>query len=200
MRAAKLNILLLAAGQSRRLGRPKSMVRIQGITLLRRALLLAAALRPRGIFVVVPRRGSTHRHQASGHRVRFVMNTNPAQGLAGSVRLGIRQARYASAILIVPVDMYALSVRDLARLLARWLSHPGQAAAAKIGAHGGVPMILPARYFPAAEQLSGDAGFRGLLRDFRPPPALLDLPAAALDLDTPADLQAARTRPWRKTH
>jgi CTP:molybdopterin cytidylyltransferase MocA len=43
--------------------------------------------------------------------------------------------------------------------------------------------------------LQGDSGFRDLLLSFTPPPALVDIPAAGLDLDTPQDLRAARL--WR---
>ena len=58
------------------------------------------------------------------------------KALAGSVKIGIRRARFASAILILPVDLYALKSRDLHRLLARWCARPGVAAAARIGARG----------------------------------------------------------------
>jgi CTP:molybdopterin cytidylyltransferase MocA len=94
--------------------------------------------------------------------------------------------------LILPVDLYALNTRDLRRLLSRWRSMPGLSAAAKIGARGGVPLILPARAFAAAAHLQGDSGFRNLLSCFTPPPALVDIPAAGNDIDTPQDLQAAR--------
>jgi molybdenum cofactor cytidylyltransferase len=197
MRAANLNILILAAGLSTRLGVPKPLVRIQGITLLRRALLLSASLAPRGIFAVVPSRCSSYRNEATGIRVLFVPNPKRAEGLAGSVRIGIQRARFAGAILILPVDLYALNIRDLRRLLARWRSMPGLCAAARIGTRGGVPLILPARAFAAAAHLQGDAGFRNLLSSFTPPPTLVDIPAAGLDIDTRQDLQAARLRRQR---
>ena len=67
----KLKIVLLAAGFSQRLGRPKALVRMHGVSLLRRTLLLAAALAPRGII----RRGAACQRLATGtearaHRVR----------------------------------------------------------------------------------------------------------------------------------
>lgn len=195
MRAPNLNILILAAGLSTRLGVPKPLVRIQGITLLRRALLLSASLRPRSIFAVVPSRCSSYRNQATGIRVLFVPNPKRAEGLASSVRIGIQRARFAGAIMILPVDLYALNTHDLRRLLARRRSMPGLCAAARIGTRGGVPLILPARAFAAAAHLQGDSGFRDLLSSFTPPPALVDILAAGLDIDTPQDLQAARL--WR---
>jgi molybdenum cofactor cytidylyltransferase len=194
MRAPKLNILILAAGLSTRLGQPKPLVRIRGITLLRRALVLSASLSPHRIFAVVPNLFSSYRHQAAGISVCLVSNPKRAEGLATSVRIGIRRARFAAAILILPVDLYALESRDLVRLLARWSATPGRSAATRIGAHGGVPLILPARQFSAAAQLKGDTGLRNLLSQFTPGPALVDLPVAALDIDTLQDLRVARLR------
>jgi molybdenum cofactor cytidylyltransferase len=199
MRAAKLNILILAAGLSTRLGMPKPMARIRGVTLLRRVLVLSASLAPRGIFAVVPSRLSNYRHQAAGISVSFIPNPTRAEGLASSVRIGIRRARFAGAILILPVDLYALDSRDLRRLLARWSAMPGRSAAARIGESGGVPLILPARLFPAAAHLKGDTGFRNLLSHLTPGPALVELPAARLDIDTLQDLRAARLR-WRRPY
>jgi molybdenum cofactor cytidylyltransferase len=198
MRAPKLNILVLAAGLSTRLGTPKPLVRIRGVSLLRRALVLGASLSPHKVFAVVPSRSSSYRQQAAGlSSVCFISNPKRADGLATSVRIGIRRARFAGAILILPVDLYALESRDLVRLLARWSAMPGRSAATQIGAHGGVPLILPARQFPAASQLEGDTGLRNLLSQFTPGPVLVDLPAAALDIDTLQDLRAARLR-WRR--
>jgi CTP:molybdopterin cytidylyltransferase MocA len=186
MRAAKLNILILAAGLSTCLGQ-------------RQALLLSASMAPAGIFAVVPSRSSRYRNEAAGIKVRFVPNSKRAEGLASSVRIGIRRSRFAAAILILPVDLYALNSRDLRRLLARWHASPGVCAAARIGARGGVPIILPARTFPAAALLEGDCGFRNFLGSFTPPPELVDIPAAGLDIDTRPDLQSARLRRQRRS-
>ena len=65
------------------------------------------------------------------------------------------------------------------------------AAAARYDGRIGVPAILPRRLWTAIEQLGGDQGARALLRD-APSLTLVEMPGAALDIDTPADLLALR--------
>jgi CTP:molybdopterin cytidylyltransferase MocA len=50
-----------------------------------------------------------------------------------------------------------------------------------------VPAVLPRRRWRALRVLQGDEGARRLLRDGRVTP--VEMPEAALDVDTPADLQ-----------
>jgi molybdenum cofactor cytidylyltransferase len=196
-RAPKLNILILAAGYSTRLGVPKALARVHGLSLLRRTLKVSASLAPGKIFVVVPRHCAGYRVQARGFSARFLPNSDRAEGLASSVRLGVRRARFASGILVVPVDLPELQSSELARLLTCWRARPARLAAARIGRHGGIPLILPARLFAAAESLAGDVGLRSLLGDLPPGQrALVPLPSAAFDIDTASDLAAARRR-WR---
>jgi CTP:molybdopterin cytidylyltransferase MocA len=61
--------------------------------------------------------------------------------------------------------------------------------------HGGVPLILPRRLYSRALAVTGDIGLRELINGL---PAeervLMDLPSAALDVDTRQDLRAARRR------
>jgi CTP:molybdopterin cytidylyltransferase MocA len=62
-------------------------------------------------------------------------------------------------------------------------------------ARGGVPLILPRWLYARAQAVSGDVGLRDLVNGLPAPQrVLLNLPSAALDVDTPQDLRAARRR------
>lgn len=190
--------VILAAGFSRRLGRPKALARIRGVSLIRRTLRICAActaLPP--LCILPPRSGATGRElMALGARI--AINHQRRLGLSSSVRLGLARGRYAAAILWLPVDLAELERRDLTRLLQRWCGARRRIAARRIGvtpARGGVPVILPKTWFGAAAAVRGDLGLRELLAAV--PPALLrlsTLPSAELDVDTPADLTRARRR------
>jgi molybdenum cofactor cytidylyltransferase len=197
-----LQTIILAAGQSSRLGRPKILARVRNTTLLRRTLALAAGLTA-GVVIVLPRSTQRGRHEARGFKVALVANRRRAEGLSSSVRAGIARARHSAAILILPVDMAALRRRDLERLVARWRGARRRLAARRIGApgataHGGVPLILPRWLYARALHVTGDIGLRELVTRL---PAeqrvLVDLPSAELDVDTPHDLCRAR-RPRRR--
>jgi molybdenum cofactor cytidylyltransferase len=195
------HVLILAAGFSSRLGRPKALVRLRAQTLLRRTLALAARIAPK-IIMVTPRRAVRYRIEARGLKVIFAANPDRALGLSSSVRRGIAKGRYAPALLLMPVDLADLQDRDMARLISRWRATRRSVVARRIegdgGApHGGVPLILPRWLYPRVLTVTGDIGLRDMVGGL---PAqqrvLVSLPSAALDIDTPADLRAARRR-WQ---
>jgi molybdenum cofactor cytidylyltransferase len=196
----KLQIVVLAAGSSSRLGHAKALARVRSMSLLRKTLILAAPLASATIILVVPPRAARYRSEARGIRVTLCVNPRRAEGLSSSVRRGITQARYSSAVLLLPVDLAALRRRDLARLIARWRATRRRVIATMVGGpsatpRGGAPLILPRWLSARALRVTGDRGLRELVGEL---PAeqrvLLNLPSAALDIDTPADLRAARHR------
>jgi molybdenum cofactor cytidylyltransferase len=189
----RLQIIVLAAGFSSRLGRPKALARVHGVSLLRSACDLAATLECAKIIVVVPRNSARYRAQARGIDVTFVTNSRRHQGLSSSVRRGIAAARYAPAVLLLPVDLGNLKSRELLCLIRRWRAARRGVIARRIGRMGATPLVLPRRLYPRALRISGDVGLRDLIMqlptDSR---VLVDMPSAASDIDTPQDLKAAR--------
>ena len=199
--APRLQVLILAAGFSSRLGRPKPLARVRAFSLLRRTLNVAARFAPAKIVVVIPRHAARYRIEARGVEVVFTANPRRAEGLSSSVRRGIILARYSPALLLLPVDLAALEQRDVARLISRWRAARRCVIARRIGrrgemARGGVPLILPRWLYARALAVTGDVGLRDLVNGLPAPQrVLLNLPSAALDVDTPQDLRAARRRP-----
>ena len=196
--ARKLQIVVLAAGFSSRLGRPKPLARVHGVSLLRRTLKVASSFGADRIIVVTPRNAARYRIEARGINVRWAVNAQRAQGLSSSVRRGIAAARYASAILLLPADLVHLTRRDLFRLVQRWHSAPRRLIARRINLSGVTPVILPRWLYARASALTGDVGLRELVAQL---PAdnrvLVDLPSAIWDIDRPQDLRDSRRRFWR---
>ena len=189
----RLQIIVLAAGFSSRLGRPKALARVHGVSLLRSTLELAATLQCARIIAVVARHSARYRAEARGIDVTFVTNSRRNQGLSSSVRRGIAAARYSPAVLLLPVDLGNLKSRELARLIRRWRALPRGVIARRIGRIGAGPLVLPRRLYPRALRITGDVGLRELIAQL---PAdsrvLVDMPSAASDIDTPQDLKTAR--------
>jgi molybdenum cofactor cytidylyltransferase len=189
----RLQIIVLAAGFSSRLGRSKALARVHGVSLLRSTLELAATLQCAKIIAVVARHSARYRAEARGIDVTFVTNSRRNQGLSSSVRRGIAAARYSPAVLLLPVDLGNLKSRELARLIRRWRALPRGVIARRIGRIGAAPLVLPRRLYPRALRITGDVGLRELIAQL---PAysrvLVDMPSAASDIDTPQDLKTAR--------
>jgi len=197
----KLQVLILAAGFSSRLGRPKALARVHGSSLLRRTLTLMARFASARIAVVLPRHGARYRIEARGFNVAFIPNSRRADGLSSSVRHGIARCRYSRAILLLPVDLAGLQQRDVAALISRWRGAPRRVIARRLGRHGGTPLILPPWLYAPARRITGDIGLRDLVARLPAEQRLLvNLPSAALDVDTPEDLRTARRRLRRTSH
>jgi CTP:molybdopterin cytidylyltransferase MocA len=200
-RSLTLRIVVLCAGFSVRLGQPKALARIHGLSLLDRTIRAVSPFRAStGIIVVIPHRAVSYTLGFPRRSVEFVANAVRATGLASSVRLGVRRARHSAGILLLPVDLVDLERRDIARLIARWRGARRRVAARRVESHAGSPLILPRWLYARALTISGDAGLRELVRRLpRQAVSLTDLPSANLDLDTPQDLERARrrTRPLR---
>jgi molybdenum cofactor cytidylyltransferase len=190
--AGDLWCIVLAAGGSSRLGSSKQLVRRNNRPLMLRALELATSVAPTRTAVVLGAdalrlRGLLRRHDPSA---RVVSNSGWREGIAASLRAGIRALPAdAAAALILLTDQALLTQADLERLLAAWRARPAQPAAACYAGGVGVPAILPRAFWRSVRSLRGDAGARKVLRAAEAV-TLVDMPNAAFDVDTPADVDA----------
>jgi molybdenum cofactor cytidylyltransferase len=178
--------VILAAGASRRLGRPKQDIVIAGETLLLRAVRIAreASLSP---VVVVTRQGSEHsKNLQSDEAIIVATNHEADEGLASSIRCGISLvSKHAPAgAVILACDQPALRADHL-RALAE---DKNRVAASAYAGSIGVPAYFPATSFELLLQLRGDAGARKLLTNAY----AISAEDLILDIDTEQDLAAAR--------
>ncbi len=183
--------MILAAGGSRRLGRPKQLLKHRGAALLVRALRLAHDMTPGRVVVVLGAqrlrlRLLVRRHQRAP--TRLVHNGAWQTGMAGSLRRGLDAlpASCGAALLLV-VDQPGISRAALARLLAAASRRPGRLVAATYGGRPGVPAVIPRRYWRELRRLGGDQGARRLLRRHGARVIQVELPEAAWDIDVPED-------------
>jgi molybdenum cofactor cytidylyltransferase len=184
--------VVLAAGFSRRLGSAKQMARLGDVTLLERAVktALEAGLEP--VFVVLREEQRTAFCLANVDSSRPksavvpVINPEAAEGMASSVRAGVRAAEGAGGavgVVLLACDQPAVTAEHL-RELARG---GAEVVASSYAGHRGIPAYFPAHLFPELLQLRGDVGARGLLETAR----AVELPGGELDIDTVEDLKRA---------
>lgn len=191
-----LRIIVLAAGFSARLGQPKALARVHGLTLLRRTLrVLAPFAASSKIIVVIPPAAGRYKIASDAHSAAFVANSQRASGLSSSVRLGLHRARHSAGALLLPVDLVDLARRDIARLIACWRGARRRVVARSVRGEPGVPLILPRWLYARTGGLKGDQGLREVVRRLpKDSVSLVVLPSAESDVDTPRDLEGARRR------
>lgn len=178
--------VILAAGGSLRLGRPKQLLTVAGETLIARASRVVAATRPGKTVAVLGAHAERMCGQLAGAMA--VFNPDWSTGMASSLRVAADAlAGRNHPVLIVVIDQLALDEAHLWRLLA---AHDGfRDTVTAYGDAMGVPALLRAATLMRAATLEGDMGFRALWQDTMPQTVRDD--AFAGDLDTEADLAHA---------
>lgn len=189
--------LILAAGGSRRLGRPKQLLEFEGETLLARTVRLSSHS---GAFPVLAVLGSSaDQIVASVHStaVQFVMNQDWEQGIAASIHAGLHAleelAPATQGVILLTCDQPRLTAEHLESMLQEFLESKGEAIIASAYAGTlGTPVIFPREDFAGLYTLKGDQGARSLLKGNRRVIREIPLPGGEIDIDHPADLDLLR--------
>lgn len=179
--------IVLAAGTSSRLGQPKALLRLGGVSLVRHVASDAGSTSPLELVVVV---GSEPKVAQQVERIATrIVNVEPSdEGMAASLRAGLAAlTQPCDGLLVLLCDQPALTGRHLALLLGEWHEQPALAVATGYAGVRGVPAILPASWFDALRALRGDRGARELLRTREDVRVIVD-EAYARDIDTLDDL------------
>lgn len=187
--------VILAAGASSRFGSPKPLAPWGGGTLIAHAVATAEAAGCWPIVVVV---GSEAAKVAAAVPGAAAVTINPrwAEGQGTSLAAGVDAltgGMEPSRTLILPVDLPQLSAEDLKGVMEA--SKSGVAAAASFpddagGEAFGPPVCVTPSLYPALRDCTAEGGAKPILAALGDDLVRVPLPAAANDVDTPADLAA----------
>jgi molybdenum cofactor cytidylyltransferase len=204
--------VVLAAGGSRRLGRPKQLLRREGETLVHRVARLAMATGPQRVLVIC----GAHEHgireavadltlerlAVECLAVECVHNAQWQGGLASSLRVTAASlAGHAGATLLLACDQPALEAHHLDELLTRAAASASGCAATRHGEKGdvraGIPAVVSSSILQSAMDLHGDRGLRHALNTQAADTlGWLDAPELQFDLDTVDDVACAKRQGW----
>lgn len=191
--------IILAAGASARMGRPKQLLPFGGKPMLRRVVETVLASPAEMVFVVLGHRAEEMRAALAGLPVQVVFNSDWERGLSSSLRAGLKALPpYVRAALFVLADQPNLT----ASLLARLIAHHRQSGAPIVlpisRRERGNPVLFDRTLFPELMSLEGDVGGRMLIE--RHPNLVAgveisyeEMPA---DIDTPEDYFSLRGERW----
>jgi molybdenum cofactor cytidylyltransferase len=185
--------IILAAGESRRLGQPKQLLAYCGETLLARAIRLANEAGASAVLVVLGANFETIRHAIRSSNSIPVHNDRWRQGIASSIEAGMRAlsvcAPEADGVLLMGCDQPRLTADHLGALIAAF---EGQAAAviaasSYAGVHA-VPAVFPRSAFAELQALRGDRGARSVIESAPCPVVAMEFSGGEVDIDLPEDL------------
>ena len=194
---ANIAVVVLAAGGSTRLGRPKQLVKFKGRTLLEHTMDEVGMLGFQNKILVLGAKQEEIQDKIDSKGFKVVVNSNWERGMASSIKIGLEAALEEEAgldcVLFLVSDQPFLERTNLIKLVHTQLTKKPKATYSQYGENIGVPAIFGKTAFPLLLQLDGDEGAKKLIhsKDF-------DYCAEAFqkggfDVDTEEDLRQLKT-------
>lgn len=190
-RAPFISALILAAGPSRRMGRPKLAMPVDGVPMLRRVVDAALGSRCRETVVVLGGDREVYRPLLQGLLVRVVENLEYEQGMATSIRAGIGAlAPESRAVVILLGDQPRITASIVDHLIDTYLQESRRIVASAYRGVVGVPVLFDGALYLELLTLEGDAGARSVIETYPQHGVAVPLADDAWeDVDTPTDLE-----------
>ncbi|HZF71594.1 nucleotidyltransferase family protein [Sulfuricurvum sp.] len=158
----QLNILVMAAGTSSRLGQPKQLLELNGHTLLWHAATQALELTPH-VTVVLGHQSDQCRDSIKDLPLKTVVNANYKEGLGNSIAYGVSTLDESNCVLIMLCDQPLIPQSHYEALIQTSKENPELIIASHYGKKSGVPAVFPKQYLPSLLKLQGDKGAKVLL-------------------------------------
>jgi molybdenum cofactor cytidylyltransferase len=182
-------LIVLAAGGSSRMGRPKQLLPWNGRTLLHLACETALATPCRPVIVVLGCAAEACAREVAGLGVIPVVNPEWTRGMGGSVATGIAaleaQVPDATGAVLMLVDQPTVTAAHLEGLMACGSAPSWPITATKYPEGGGVPAFFDRSFFPELRALDSDRGARAIIVRESHRVRLVDPGQRLADLDTP---------------
>jgi molybdenum cofactor cytidylyltransferase len=187
--------VVLAAGTSSRLGRPKQLLDLRGKPLLGHAVDASLASSLDDVVVVVGHAAAKVRALLpSDPRLRVVENPAFAEGQSTSLRAAlVAMDDTVEAAVIVLGDQPGVTSGAIDKVIAEFRRSGGPIVQASYGGTPGHPTLLSREVWPEVDRITGDEGARSIIERRQAQRALVDVggdPPA--DIDTEEDYRRAR--------
>ncbi|MEO7002852.1 MAG: nucleotidyltransferase family protein [Ktedonobacterales bacterium] len=182
--------IVLAAGRSSRMGAHKLLLPLGGRPLLSYAVEAACASAVTAVIVVLGHNAEAARVALPAGRYQVVVNYDYAQGMAGSLRVGLGALpATVSGVLVALADQPLVTVAIFTALLTEAARQPEQIVAASYDGKRGHPLYFPRSLFDELRAVRGDEGGRSVIARHADQLRLVSIADAdaALDVDRPED-------------
>ena len=188
-----IGAVILAAGESSRLGQPKQLVQFRGKSLVRRIVDAATEAGFSPITIVLGSDSKKIEDELAGTGVAIVKNENWRAGIGTSIRAGVQnllsQAPNLEAIVLLVCDQPFVDARVIKGLIElRQKTNKSIVASAYSGTLG-VPALFDGSCFQELLALGNDTGAKSVILSKREGVAEFHFPEGTIDIDTTADLE-----------
>lgn len=185
-----IGIIILAAGQSKRLGQPKQLLSLGQKTLLQHTIDSALELQfP--VFVVLGANETNIRQSLQHENIHIVINEEWEEGMASSIRKGIsaltQDYLQTDGIIILVCDQPFIESSILEILIKEQKNNDVRAIACTYSDKLGTPALFHKSLFMELMELKGDIGARQILKKHKEEIASIEFKNGKWDIDTLED-------------
>ena len=188
----ELAVLILAAGESKRLGKPKQLLPYQHSTLLEHSISCAKSVST-NILIVLGANEEAIKGKTNLSDDQIVMNPNWKEGIGSSIAYGIQSIvgkfTPCKKVMILLTDQPKISNQLLGKLV---LSHQNGGkliTASNYGDTFGVPAIFDQSLCTQLAELKNDQGAKPIIKSHISQTNFVDFPEGKIDIDTESDLR-----------
>jgi molybdenum cofactor cytidylyltransferase len=185
--------VILAAGASRRMGRNKMLLPLEGESLVRRTAgrALRAGLAP--VVVVLGHEAEQARAELAGLEVEIAINPSYTGPTSGSLHRGLdRVGPDVGAAVVLLADMVLVTEEMIGAMLKEAVRTDAPLVVSRYGDVKAPPLLFRRALFPELLAWTGEGCGKAVVLRYEAEAAFIDWPVAALtDVDTPEDLEAA---------
>lgn len=192
---ARIGVIILAAGGSKRMGLQKLLLELGGRSIVRRSVQSALSCKAETVAVVVGSDAPRISACINDLPLRIVLNNSWQDGQVSSIACGISALAGCDAAIVMVADQPFISEHHLNNLIDYYQHHGGQIVVSSVKGIKGNPALFDAEVFPELMMLKGDQGARQLFPHFEVHTVEQDEPFLFHDIDDKAAFNTAE-REW----
>jgi len=186
--------VLLAAGASQRMGRPKAFLEVSGTTFLQRAVAILASGECSRVVVVCPPSESAHFATfVDTSTCSAIENPEPQRGMLSSLALGLAALPdHVTHAMVTLVDTPLISQETAQLLAGECRQHPDSILVPHAGGIPGHPVVYPRAHWEPLVGWVGPGGARGYLSKVAHLVRAIEVADEGIlrDFDSPEDLRS----------
>jgi len=191
-------IIILAAGNSSRLGEPKQLLQYQNKSLIRHVTEAAIKAISSPVMIVTGSNQNLIIEELNNLAVHFVQNNEWQEGMGSSVRVGISELLQLNptiqSLIIAVSDQPFVTSQLFLQLIEKAEITEKNIVACSYENTIGTPVLFQKKYFDSLMSLNGAEGAKKLLKQFKNDVTSVPFSLGGIDIDTKEDYQKLLNR------
>jgi len=189
-----ISAVILAAGKSERMGKPKQLLRLNKFTLVEQTIGNFLNSKVSEIIVVLGYRAEEVKRNIAAKPVKIAMNPNYKQGMSTSIMAGLNSADSgANAIMLALADQPFIDAQTINRLVEAFDTREKGIVIPVYEGRRGHPIIFDIKYKKELLKLRGDIGGREVIKRYSNDvlEVAVNCPGIYRDIDTESNYRHA---------